>query len=66
MEVHKIVLPTGVATAKFTSKVSDSRQQALTKQYNTNECVALESKRTKALLDEIKRVPITMSFDAAA
>ena len=66
MEVHKIVLSTGVAIAKFTSKVLNFRQQALAKQYDTNECVAPKSKRTKALLEEMGRVPVTTSFDAAA
>ena len=65
-KVHKIVLPIGVATAKFMSKASDSRQQALATQYETNECVAPESKKTKALPDEMGRVPDTMLFEATA
>ena len=65
-EVHKIVHLIGVVTAKFTSKASVSKQLALVKQYNTNECIALESKRTKALLDEMGRVLVTTSFDAIA
>jgi hypothetical protein len=64
--MHKIVLHIGVATARFTSKASDSRQQALAKQYETKKCVAPESKRTKALPDEMGRVPDTTLFEAAA
>ena len=65
-KVHKIVLPISVTTAKFVSKASGSRQLALAKQYKTNKCVALESKRTKALPNEMGRVPDTTLFEAVA
>jgi hypothetical protein len=65
-EVHTTVFPTGVATARSTSNHSDIKLQSREKEYDTNECVAPESKSTVAWWGEIKSVPVTTSFDAAA
>jgi hypothetical protein len=65
-EVHTTVFPTGVATARSTSNHSDIKLQSREKEYDTNECVAPESKSTVAWRVEIKSVPVTTLFDSAA